>query len=184
MSATSAPFGFVPVRHPTGESRGMAYTIASGYATQINKYQPVILSALGQVIVGAAALDLLGVFAGCEYTDITGKRVVSNFWPAGVVATNIVCWIWDDPFTVFQVQGDGPIPISAIGNQADVTNVAAVGAGFSYSTLSSALSGVGSQGQFRIMQMDTSIDNTAGDAYTKVLVSIARHQYVANKVAV
>jgi hypothetical protein len=162
----------------------MAYAIASGYATQISKYQPVILNVNGQITAGVAAADLIGVFAGCEYTDITGKRVVSNFWPAGVVATNIVAWVWDDPGTVYQVQGDGPIALTAIGNQADITNGAVNGAGFCYATLASALAGVGVQGQFRIMQMDTSIDNTAGDLYTKVLVSIARHQYVANKVAI
>lgn len=184
MSATLAAFGYIPSRHPSGESRGMAYTIASGYATQINKYQPVILSVNGQITAGTAAADLLGVFAGCEYTDVTGKRVVSNFWPAGITATNIVAWVWDDPFTVYQVQSDGSVPATALGNQCDMSNATLNGNGFSYSTASAALAGVGVQAQFRIMQIDTSIDNSAGDAYTKLLVSISRHQYVANKVAI
>lgn len=184
MSAALAAFGFIPSRHPTGESRGMAYTIASGYATQINKYQPVILSTGGQITAGAAASDLIGVFAGCEYTDVTGKRVVSNYWPANTVATNIVAWVWDDPSTVFLVQSDGPVALASVGKQCDMSNATLNGNGFSYSTASATLSGVGVQAQFRIMQIDTSIDNAAGDAFTKLLVSIARHQYVANKVSI
>ena len=184
MSAVSTPFGFIPVRHPTGESRGMEYTIASGYGTQISKYQPVILSSTGTVTAGTAAADVLGVFAGCQFTDATGRPNVSNYWPAGQVATNIIAWVWDDPSTVYQVQGDGSIAAAAIGNQGDVSNATANGAGFSQATFTSSLAGVGAQGQFRIMQIDTSLDNTPGDAFTKVLVQIARHQYVANKVAI
>lgn len=184
MSATSNPFGLIPVRQPIGDSRGNAYTIATGYGTQISKYQSVILNTNGTVTAGTAAADLLGVFMGCEYTDATGKRVVSNYWPASTTATNIVAWVVDDPATVYLVQADGAVAQTAVGDQADITNATANGNGFSQCTLASSLAGAGVQAQFRIVQIDTSIDNAAGDAFTKVLVQIARHQYVANKVAI
>lgn len=184
MPSTSAPYGFVPVFHPTGESRGMPYTIATGYGTAIYKNQPVILNTNGTVVVGAAASDLLGVFAGVQYVDSTGKPTVSNYWPASTAATQITAYVWDHPDTEFSVQADGAIAATAIGDQTDVSNISSNGLGMSQSTVSATLAGAGSQGQFRIMAIDPSVDNAAGDTYTKVIVKIARHQFVSNKVAI
>lgn len=186
MSATSAPYGFVPVRHPTGQVRSNPYPIAAAYATQINKGMPVILNTNGTITAGTAAADLLGVFHGVEYTDTTGRRVVSNYWPSGGVtgATNIVAYVNDDPATIYSVQADGSIAATAVGDQADVSNVGNQGSGFSQATLSATLAGAGVQAQFRILDVDRSVDNAWGDSYTKVLVQIARHQFVGNKVAI
>mgnify|MGYP000390794777 FL=1 len=76
MSATSAPFGFRPAYNPIGLDRAKKYAIAAAYGTQINKGMPVILNTNGTVVAGTAAADLLGVFAGCEYVDATGKPAV------------------------------------------------------------------------------------------------------------
>lgn len=184
MSATLAPFGFVPVNNFAAQSRARPYTIASGYGTAIYKNQPVILNTNGTITVGTAAADLLGIFVGVEYTDATGKRVVSNYWPASTTATNIVAWVVDDPGAEFLVQSDGSIAQTAIGDQADVSNVGNNGNGMSQATLSATLAGAGAQGQFRIVGFDGSVDNAAGDTYTKVIVRLARHQLVANKVAI
>jgi hypothetical protein len=186
MSATSAPFGFRPTYHPTGMDRAKRYTIASAYGTAILKNQPVILNANGTVTAGTAAADLLGVFAGCEYTDATGKRNVSPNWPAGTVATDIWAWVYDDPTDVFEVQADGSLAATCIGDQADVSNAAAgsTSTGLSAATLSATLAGAGVQAQFRIVGIAPYVDNAAGDAFTIAQVQIARHQFVSNKVAI
>jgi len=186
MSATSAPYGFVPVRHPLGNDNPTPYPIAAAYATQINKGMPVILNTNGTITAGTTAADLLGIFMGVEYTDSTGRRVVSNFWPTGGVsgATNIVAWVSDTPGTVYSVMASGPVALTAVGDQSDVINPTNQVAGFSTCGLNATLAGATVQGQFRIVDLDRSVDNDWGDAFTKVLVTLARHQFIANKVAI
>lgn len=184
----NAPFGLRSVNHPTGIDRAMPYTIASGYATAIFKGDPVILATNGTIIAGTAAADLLGVFNGVEFTDVQGKPNVSNFWPAGQTVqagTFPVAYVSDDPQAVFEVQANGPVLQSALLDQADI--VMAAGdpmTGLSRAALSSVLSGVGVQGQFRIVGFSLDPNNAIGDLFTVVQVKIARHQIIANKVAI
>lgn len=186
MGTTSAPFGFRPAYHPSGMDRARKYTIASAYGTAIFKGQPVILNTNGTITAGTSAADLLGVFAGCEYTDATGKRNVSPNWPASTIATDIVAWVYDDPANVYEVQSDGSIAQTAIGDQADVSNASSgsTSTGLSAATLSASLAGVGVQAQFRIVGFGQALDNAPGDAFTVVQVQLARSQFVGNKVAV
>lgn len=187
MSATSAPFGFRPTYQPTGLDRAKKYAIAAAYGTQISKGMPVILNTNGTVVAGTAAADILGIFAGCEYVDATGKPQVSNFWPAAqtvLAGTTPVAWVYDDPSNVYAVQADGSVAQAAIGDQADVTNVASNANGMSTCTLNSTLVGAGVQGQFRIVGFGSQLDNAPGDAFTIVQVQIARHQFVTSKVAI
>ena len=185
---TLAPFGLRPSYHPTGIDRGTSYPIVSGYATAIFKGDPVILSVTGNITAGTAAADLIGVFNGVEYVDATGKPTYSNFWPAGqVVFTSSVptVWVWDTSDMVYDVQANGSVAAGAIGNQADIVmGTGSVQTGLSTTALSSTLLGVGSQGQFRVVDYNRDPSNAAGDPYTVVQVKIARHQYVANKVAI
>lgn len=191
MSAVSAPFGFLPVFHPTGLDRGILRTIASGYGTAIYKGMMVTLNTNGTIVAATAAADFLGVFAGVEYVDATGKPNYSPFWPAaqttfngGAVAPK--AYVWEDPATVFEVQANGPVAQAAIGDQTDVVNVGSGSTltGQSTSGVSSALAGAAAQGQWRIYGFRLSEDNQPGDAFTVVQVQIARSQFVANKVAV
>ena len=189
MSATNAPFGFRPAYNPIGLERAKKYTIAGGYGTAIYEGQPVILNTNGTVVVGTAAADLLGIFAGVEYIDATGKPNYSNFWPAGqtvLAGTTPVAYVYDDPSNVYEVQADGSVAQAAIGDQADVSNVSAASTliGRSQCTLSATLAGVGVQAQFRIVGFGQQVDNAPGDAFTIVQVQLARSQYVANKVAI
>lgn len=189
MSAVSAPFGFRPSYSPIGFDRAKKYTIASAYGTAIFKGQPVILNTNGTITAGTAAADILGVFAGCEYVDATGKPNVSPTWPAGqtvLSGTVPVAWVYDDPENVYEVQSDGSIAQTAIGDQADVSNASAgsTSTGQSAATLSATLAGAAAQAQFRIVGFAQNLDNAPGDAFTVVQVKIARHQFVSNKVAI
>lgn len=189
MSANLAPFGFRPAYHPSGLDRAAKFTIAGGYGSVIYKNMPVILNTNGTIVQGTAAADLLGVFAGVEFIDGTGRPVLSNYWPAAQAVQSgsvPVAWVYVDPAIVYEVQADGSIPQTAIGDQADVSNVTAGSAstGLSAATLSSSLAGAGVQAQFRIVGFGQQVDNLPGDAYTIVQVQLARQQFVANKVAV
>lgn len=187
MSAASAPYGFIPVRRRDGGQVNAApYKIAAAYATAIHKNQVVKLVTAGGVEAAAVNEDVLGVLVGVEYTDSVGRRVVDTKWPSGGVAsaTDITAWVVDDPDTLYSVQADGAVAETARGDQADLTNAGNNANGMSTSTLNSTLKGAGIQGQFRIEDLDRYVDNAWGDAFTRVLVSIARHQFVANKVAI
>jgi hypothetical protein len=189
MSAVSAPFGFRPAYSPIGFDRAKKYTIASAYGTAILKGQPVILNTNGTITAGTAAADILGIFAGCEFIDASGKPNVSPNWPAAqatLAGTVPTAWVYDDPENVYEVQADGSIAQTAIGDQADVSNAAAGSTvtGQSQATLSATLGGVGVQAQFRIVGFALNQDNAPGDAFTVVQVKIARHQFISNKVAI
>lgn len=189
MSATSAPFGFRPAFHPSGIDRARRYVITGGYGSVMYKGMPVILNTNGTVTQGTAAADIMGVFAGCEYTDSTGKFNVSPYWPASqaiLSGTTAYAWVWDDPAVVYDVQADGAVPQTAVGDQADVSNVTNGSAttGLSQATLSATLAGAGVQAQFRIVGFNLQPENAINDAFTVVQVQIARHQFVSNKVAI
>lgn len=198
MSTVNAPFGFIAAKHLSGNARASAYTIASGYAANIFQGDPVKLVTAGTIQLGTSDgtrtgtvdnISILGVFAGCEYLDSTGKPVVSNFWPASTSATNITAYVYDDPATQFVVQANGSIAATAIGDQADWAEFNTSGGGStvtgrSTGALSSTLAGAASNGQFRIIEIQRGVDNAAGDTYTKVVVQIAEHQYVAEAAAI
>lgn len=191
MSATLNGFGLRPKFSKTGYVRPTAYYggIASGYSSAIYKYSPVIMATAGTLTIGTQAADILGVFAGVEYVDSTGRQIIQPYWPAaGTYASDMVAYVWDDPNIIYDIQADGSLAQTSIGDQADFTT-ATVGSGntvpgYSVATLNHTLAGAGVQAQLRILSLYPSIENAWGDAFTVVEVNIARNQYVANKVAI
>lgn len=185
MSATAAPQGLVPVYHPPGLIRPAVFTIASGYGTAIFKGDPTILNANGTVTVGTAAAALLGVFEGVEYTDANGKPTYSNYWPASTVATNVVAYVYTDPEIVYEIQSQGSVPQTAVGDEADVViGSGSTMTGISTTALNTTLAGAGSQKQFRIVGFGLAPDNAPGDTYTVARVVLAQSQLRAATTAV
>lgn len=187
MSATAAPFGFQPVRRlDGGQVHANPYKIAAAYASQIAKNQPVKLVTGGTIEAAAVNEDLIGVLVGVEYTDSIGRRVVDTKWPTGGVAsaTDITAWVIDDPQTLYRVEASGSVAETARGDQADLDDAGNSANGLSTMTLDPTLKGAGFQGQFRIHDLERAVDNEWGDAFTRVLVTVARHQFVSNKVAI
>ncbi len=204
MSLNYNPFGLQPALHESGILRPAPTpgTIASGYATSIFMNSPVqvdsgtpsgnliLATALGAAGAGAAANRIIGAFQGVEYTlTADGRRHVSNQWPAGTVATNIVAWYTRDPNMTYEIQANGSVPATALGGQASITsNTGASGnttTGFSTVGLDVQTAGSLTQtstNQLRIVGFSQAIDNAPGDAYTVVQVKIAMHQDVANQV--
>lgn len=183
MSSTLAANGLVPRFHPSGDSRPVALSIASGYATAIYKFSPVALTTTGTIILASAgaANKVLGTFLGCEYKDTTlGVYRVSNFWPASTVATEIVAWVTMDPNIIYEIQADGSLATANIGENANFA--AGIGGGTAATGISSAPLSASSSGttagQLRIVGIPGYPDNASGDTYTKVWVQIANHQFV------
>ena len=188
MSSVASPFGLRPCYHPSGCERAREYSILAAYATPIYKNSPVALVS-NRINLAAAGADWLGSFDGVTYTDINNKPNLSNFWPGATTgATNIIAWVWDDPLQVFEIQSAGSIAQAlSVGNHANFD--ASIGSGSTATGLSTAacsatLAGTGVQGSMRIVDVGQQPENAWGDAFTIIQVTNARHQYVANKVAV
>jgi len=190
MSATSAPFGLRPAYFPTGLERAQALAngITSGYGTAILKGQAVQYSPNAGVIL--PVLDtttnsgqVSGAFAGVEWTDTTGRRRVSNYWPAGTtaIAGSIIAYFYNDQQIVYEIQTDGTMAQTAIGNEANLSNFTAgsTTTGLSQMTLSASLVGSGSLGQFRVVDIAPYTDNNWGDAYVIVRVQVSKPQFIA-----
>ena len=185
MSTTNAPFGLRPSFHPSGLDRAVALAngIASGYSTGILKGQPVALNTSGNIIAATAGSAFQGAFAGHEYTDLTGRRQISNQWIANTAYTtgSEVTYYYSDANIVYDIQADGSLAQTSIGDQANFTNIAAgsTTTGLSQCTISTSLVGAGNVGDLRIIGLYNGVDNAWGDAYTVVQVQVARSQYVA-----
>ena len=122
MPNVDAAFGFVPIRHMSGNApRTNRYTIASGLAENIFKGDLVIIINTGLITPHTATeTNNIGVFDGCSYTAADGSYVYSEYWPTGTVATDIIAYVYDCPYTVFKVQSAGTPAQANIGNCADV----------------------------------------------------------------
>jgi len=122
MANADAAFGFIPVRHMSGYApRANKYTITSGLAENIFNGDAVILAADGTLQpAGAGETNVIGVFAGCSYTASDGSYVYSEYWPSGTTATDIIAYVYDDPYIVFKAQSAGTPAQTNIGNCADI----------------------------------------------------------------
>lgn len=194
MSSTSAPFGFRPSFHNSGQMRPKAYTIASAYAANIFSGDPVKLIDTGVIELGSSdgtrsgttdGVSLLGIFAGCQYLDASGKPTISPFWPSGTTGTEIVAWVYDDPETLFDVQYNNPgtpgtdSVQSAVGEECDWV-VASPGGSTRTGLSNTRLSAIqATSGQFQITGFGYEINDSPTDAYVVMTVRINEHHYKA-----
>ncbi len=192
MSSTSAPFGFRPSYHNSGQMRPKAYTIASTYAANIFSGDPVKLTDNGVIQLGTSdgtrsgttdGITLLGIFAGCQYLDASGKPTISPFWPSGATGTEIVAWVYDDPETLYDVQYDNPSPgttvQTAVGEECDWT-VASPGGSTQTGLSTTKLTAIqATSGQFQITGFAYNINDSLTDAYVTVTVRLNEAAYKA-----
>jgi hypothetical protein len=185
MSATSAPFGLRPAFHPSGLDRAVALAdgIASAYNTDVLKGQPVRLNTSGNIIVAGAGDAFQGAFAGVEWTDTTGRRRVSNYWPANTAyqTGSCVTYYYSDPNIVYEIQAAGTLSQASIGEEFDLSNTTAGSnvTGLSQATLSITPAGAGNNAQMRVINLAPYTDNAWGDNFVIVQAQITKHQYVA-----
>ena len=121
MANVNAPFGFNPVEKIGGGAPGKlaSYTIANNEANSIFQGDAVMNDS-GNVQQGAAgANDLTGVFWGCKYDDpTTNKPTFKNQYAQ--VAAEAEAFVYDDPYQVFEIQGDGASAQTDVMQTADV----------------------------------------------------------------
>jgi hypothetical protein len=185
MSATNAPFGLRPAFHPSGLDRAQALAngITSGYSSAILKGQPVQYSAsAGVIIIATVGAIWSGAFAGVEWTDTTGRRRVSNYWPANTAyqTGSCVAYFYNDNNIVYEIQTDATIAQTSIGNEYNFSNIAAgsTTTGLSQCTLGvSTAVGNGNPGDMRVVDIAPYVDNAWGDAYVIVRVVNSRSQF-------
>ena len=190
MSATSAPFGLRPAFHPSGLDRAQALAngIPSAFNTDIFKGQPVryqttaIGGTIGTITPATTSGAWSGAFAGVQWTDTTGRARVSNYWPANTAYTTGSCtaYFYNDANIVYEIQADGSMAQTTIGNEFTFTNVT-VGStttGLSRCTLGSATAvGNGNPGQMRVVDLAPYVDNDWGDSFTIVRVVNSQSQF-------
>lgn len=194
MSSTSAPFGFRPSFHNSGQIRPKAYTIASTYAANIFSGDPVKLVDAGTIQLGTSdgtrtgtvdGISLLGIFAGVEYRDALGKPTISPFWPSGATATDIVAYVYDDPETLFDVEYANPgtpgttSVQTAVGEECDWTATAPGGSTSTGLSATSLTVIQATSGQFQITGFHNFPNDSLTDAYVTATVRINEHQYKA-----
>lgn len=192
MPAVSAPFGMRPVYHPTGLDRAHRYqnALLQGYSENIFKFQPVRLNNGLIEVTALTAQDWLGVFAGIMFFDAYGRPTYAPNWvDSATFSTAGPVWVfvWDDPGIVYEVQANGVVAETAIGDQADFAASMLTGSnltGLSAGEIAVPLVGAGVQGMVRIIDIQLRPDNDWGDAFPIVQVQNARSQYVSNKVAI
>ncbi len=173
MANADAAFGFVPVRHMSGNApRANKYTITSTLAENIFTGDLCIITSDGVLTPHTATeVNNIGVFAGVSYTASDGSYVYSQYWPTGTTATNIVAYIYDDPYTVFKCQSAGSPAQTNVGNCCDVV----AGAGSTTTGQSGfELSGTMAAGtaSCKIMALYDAPDNAFGaNAVMEVLIN-------------
>jgi hypothetical protein len=212
MSSTSAPFGLRPAFHPSGLDRAQALAngIPSAFATAILKGQPVryqttaIGGTLGTITPATTSGAWVGAFAGVEWTDTTGRRRVSNNWPANTayIAGSCIAYFYNDQNLVYEIQATGSVTNANIGRDFNfsasvgyspkygTTIGVSGGAGFSTCALNPTPVATGAQGQVKLVGLGREVAyptgelNAWGDANTIVQVQIANSQIVAPSISV
>ena len=203
MSSSSAPFGLRPAFHPSGLDRAQALAggIVSAYGTDIYKGAPIRYNstagtsvAAGTITNAAAGAVWTGSFQGVEWTDTTGRRRVSNYWPASTsyITGSCIAYFYNDQNIVYEIQTDATIAQTSLGGEYNfsATSGLTVISGSSTTGLSSTCLGVstavanGAQGDMRVVDIAPYADNAWGDSYVIVRVVNARSQYFGSVTAI
>lgn len=200
MSLTAQAFGLAPAYHRGGgQIVANKYNIlnnsGTGYGTAIYKGDRVTIDTgnNGTVEIGNGISETLGVFAGCEYIDATGKPVVSPYWPAStsvLPGSEIVAWVYDDPNIVYRVgtsgAGAADIAQDVILDQFDVDNVGtgSTSTGLSSSSITAAAVGNGATAQVRCVGLVDGVYNATTNPYPILYVQINQLQVAANAAVV
>lgn len=191
MASTSSPYGFVPISHQSGTPRTvrMPAGIASGYAANIFKYQPIKLVAGVIQAVTATTDQIFGIFAGAEFTPSGSRPGEFPYWPTGSTYQvdgsgnplfDMFVYFWPawDASLRLQVQATGNVPQSSMGGQFNISAPTAgnTTTGLSAAAVSNTVVTAASQGQFFFSEYFTGVNDSPGDAFTDMIVGVAYNQ--------
>jgi len=150
-SNIDAPFGLRPYNllGSAPNSNGLTpykvqVSATAGSSSAIYQGDMVIPLTNGLVDVSAAdggSVAILGVMAGCEYIDLSGKPKFDNFYPGTSLlksGTEATVFVYDNPNQVYEIQGDATLTNVATAQALVHSN--AEGAGFGSTTGNSNIS--------------------------------------------
>ena len=185
MANQDAAFGFRAVRHLSGGTpRTEEYLIASGYTGVIYTGSPVAAVAGGQVELGAVgAVQMLGAFNGCFYTDpTTSKPTWKAYYPGSITASDIVANVYADPQIIYEGQHD-ETPTVANNNHANHDHVGTGGStinGQSSAEIDTSTYTTTATGTFTQIGTSKDPDNsdlTAANSNAYVVANTGEHAY-------
>ena len=181
MATSATPTGAEPVGtlSASGSFTGKVrhIKIASAYVTAIFYGDFVKLVAAGTVekaaVTTAAVAGTVGVFVGCSYTDPTTKQpTFSQYWPADTAASDAVAYVADDPKLVFQMQGDGSIAQTGLGNNVQAISTAgSTDIGRSKNALDASSIATTNTFPLRIVDFVDGPNSAVGDSFTDCIVT-------------
>ena len=185
MANVAEKFGLKPVRSLDGSDFINAqnrYRIASNYGTAIfqgDLVTPVTGGGIERHIAGSTTA-VVGVFNGCFYTDpTTQKPTWKNYYPASVVASDIMAFVIDSPDQVYKIDSDGAFAVADIFKNFQVTNVSG-NTVTGTSEVQLDYSNSGTKITYAVQAIDISQDvgnDEAGVVNVDVLVRINNHFY-------
>ena len=122
MANTDSPFGLRPHNKLGSTPNGNGLTPykvqingTAGSSSSIFQGDLVIPLANGLVDVSAAdggSVAILGVMAGCQYIDLSGKPIFTNQYPGTSSlksGTEATVFVYDDPHQVYEIQCDASL---------------------------------------------------------------------------
>jgi len=189
MTNVDRPAGFLPTRHGAGGTpqRLGSYEIANGLAQDLFSGDPVVLVGSGRTITIATAGNanlIVGIFAGCRYTDANGDVQFRPNWVSGTVGTglqrgddNPEALVYDDPRMEFVIQVSSTgLVVADVGQLANFV----LGAGNAFTGRSGYLLDQASLNptarQLRILGLSRVPENDYGE-FAKARVLINNHSY-------
>jgi hypothetical protein len=184
MANQDAAFGLKPIGKVSGnrDSGGTTEYSIAACASAIYQNDPVKMACTGTLAVAAAGNTLIGSINGVFFTDATtSKPTFANNLAASNAATDIVGFVNDDPFTVFEIQssGTGAHAQTDVGTNADMDTYAAGATPDFLSAVEVVDTQSTTTANFRIIGLSLDPDNndvTAANVNWRVL--IAEHFYM------
>ena len=195
MAATASPYGFKAVNElgglPYAGSTRSFLIDPAGYNTNIFNGTIVYVNSSGylNIVTGTGAdgttnsfpgsgtlTGAVGVFVGCTYTNAQGQIIYSQYYPANtasVQGSSITAYVIDDDRAVFQVQANGSMAQTTLGNNVYLANAQSTSTGSTTtgnSNVAVSSSSVTTTAAFRIIGFVNSTTSQVGDAYTDLLV--------------
>jgi len=195
MAATASPYGLKAVNElgglPYAGSTRSFLIDPAGYNTNIYNGTIVYVNSSGylNIVTGTGAdgttnsfpgsgtlTGAVGVFVGCTYTNAQGQIIYSQYYPANtasVQGSSISAYVIDDDRAVFQVQANGSMAQTTLGNNVYLANAQSTSTGSTTtgnSNIAVSTSSVTTTAAFRIIGFVNSTTSQVGDAYTDLLV--------------
>jgi len=191
MAATASPYGLKAVNElgglPYAGSTRSFLIDPAGYNTNIYNGTIVYVNSSGylNIVTGTGAdgttnsfpgsgtlTGAVGVFVGCTYVNAQGQVIYSQYYPANTTGV-VSAYVIDDDRAVFQVQANGSMAQTTLGNNVYLANAQSTSTGSTTtgnSNVAVSSSSVTTTAAFRIVGFVNSTTSQVGDAYTDLLV--------------